>query len=106
MNAGSNYPTGGVTIEELGERLIDGDPWVEVDGMPIDWRFAQLPSQRVMECADNTCGEILDGVIECMNTPYGVERCDVCGIYDGDLSAAQALAEYAGGEVRVHPDND
>jgi hypothetical protein len=35
-----------------------------------------------------------------MDTAEGVQRCDICDIYDGDLSAAQALAALVGGVVK------
>lgn len=83
-----------------GVLIRDGtDPWIEVDGVPVDWSASSLP--RRVQCP---CGEgfvvIEPGVIDGMNTPHGVQRCDACSTYDGDLSAALALARRVGGVVK------
>lgn len=79
--------------------LIDTgtNPWVEVDGTPVDWTKSPLAR------TDCPCGEyrvILPGVLESMDTPDGIQRCDSCSTYDGDLAAALALAQLVGGVVR------
>jgi hypothetical protein len=47
---------------------------------------------------------ILEGVIEAMDTPEGIQRCDNCDVFEGDLEAAQALAdaltEFGNGAVK------
>jgi hypothetical protein len=74
------------------------NPWVEVDGEPIDWMTRPTDRRRTSDC--DQCGEILDGVIEAMDTPEGIQRCDQCQVYDGDIEAAEALARLVGGTVK------
>lgn len=83
-----------VLIEE------DTDPWVEVNGEPVDWTSSTLP--RVpCPCGEN--GEVVEpGVLDGMNSPHGVQRCDACSTYDGDLDAALALARRVGGVARFY----
>lgn len=80
------------------------NPWVEVDGVPVDWTKVDLPR---VECP---CGEqfkvVLAGVLEAMDTPEGIQRCDTCGIYPGDLDAALALARLVGGVVKYQQEED
>ena len=49
---------------------------------------------------------MVQGVIEAMDTPFGIQRCDNCGQYEGDLEAAAALADaltdFYVGAVRFH----
>jgi len=47
----------------------------------------------------DTCGAILPGVIEAMDSDEGIQRCDTCDLYAGDLEAAKALADHVGGTV-------
>lgn len=75
----------------------DTNPWVEVDGKPVDWTTSTLPQ---VECP---CGEhltVVPGVIAPIDTPEGVNRCDAAETFDGDLSAAFALARLVGGVVK------
>ena len=85
--------------------IEDGtDPWVEVDGTPVDWVASQLPRTSC------PCGEsgqvVLAGVLDGMNTPQGVQRCDSCDRYPGDLDAALALAQLVGGQVKYQARDD
>ncbi len=41
-------------------------------------------------CGD---GDPIPGVAAPMNSPWGIQRCDVCALYPDDESAARALAE-------------
>lgn len=72
------------------------NPWIEVDGKPVVWEAG--PSCNP-DC--DSCGSVLPGVIECMDTPEGIQRCDQCDTYEGDIEAAQALAAAIGGGVVV-----
>lgn len=76
------------------------NPWVEVDGQPVDW------SKTVLERRECPCEDwgtvLLPGVLDSMNSAYGVQRCDACGIHDGDLDAALALARLVGGVVHFY----
>jgi hypothetical protein len=47
----------------------------------------------------DSCGMVLPGVIESMDTDEGIQRCDECELYPGDCEAAQALASLVGGVV-------
>ena len=44
---------------------------------------------------------ILPGVLAPMDTIFGIQRCDECQIYPGDLAAARALADLLGPGVTV-----
>lgn len=89
-----------------GVLIEDGtDPWIEVDGAPVDWTVPGWDRVRVpCPCGEN--GDVVEpGVLDGMNTPKGVQRCDACGTYDGDLDAALALARRVGGIVKFHTEN-
>lgn len=48
-----------------------------------------------------TCtGSPVAGTLPAMDTPEGIQRCDECQVFPGDLEAAQALADMVGGVVR------
>lgn len=74
------------------------NPWVEVDGTPVNWTASNLPR---VPCP---CGEngpvVLAGVLDSMDTDEGVQRCDTCLTYPGDLDAALALARLVGGVAK------
>lgn len=93
------------------------DPWVEIDGVPVDWTtcncgsgpntplslHASICSRRAADRpnACETCaGEPVAGVIAPMNTREGIQRCDECERFEGDLDAALALARLVGGTVK------
>lgn len=79
----------------------DTNPWVEVAGVPVDWTARDQSTWTVCPCEDMGSTP-LAGVIAPMDTPEGVQRCDACGAFDGDLDAALALARTVGGVVRFH----
>lgn len=76
------------------------NPWVVVNGEPVDWTNpgVSIPMRPFEPNDCDACG-IIPGVIEAMDTPEGIQRCDQCQRYEGDLSAAQALADAVSGEV-------
>jgi hypothetical protein len=77
--------------------IADGtNPWVEVDGVPVDW-VEREPLHPVNDCG--LCGDFLDGAIAAMDTNEGVQRCDECDLFEGDIEAAEALARLVGGVV-------
>lgn len=80
------------------------NPWVEVDGVPVDWTKVDLPRH---ECP---CGEngqvLLSGVLDAMDSETGVQRCDACSTYPGDLDAALGLAALVGGIVKFQKEED
>lgn len=57
--------------------------------------------------ADCDCWPI-PGVILGMDDPHGIQRCDTCLVYPGDLEAAYALAQHLGPQhsVRYVPATD
>ena len=65
-----------------------------------------MPTNQQIEDHCDSCGEILDGVIEEMDSDAGIARCDQCRTYPGDLHAAQALADLVGGVVRYYADDE
>jgi hypothetical protein len=74
------------------------NPWVEVDGEPVYWPAVDLPR---IPCPCGAGFEVIEpGVLESMDSPRGVQRCDACSTYDGDIEAAVALARRVGGVVR------
>jgi hypothetical protein len=98
----SEFPDFTVT-EYAGERtdvLIAGhtNPWVEVDGKPVDWTDAPLPPRPGSTC-DGCAGEPIPGVATAMDDRDGIQRCDSCALFAGDLDAAKALADLLGGRV-------
>ena len=85
----------GVLIES------ETNPWVEIDGEPVDWTTTKLP-RTDCPCEENG-SVVLPGVLDGMDSPDGVQRCDACGTFDGDLDAALALARLVGGVVKFTP---
>ena len=78
--------------------LIHGhtNPWLrDPDGSDADLaaRFGPTPT-----AADSPCGACgpLAGILAPMDTGHGIQRCDVCDLYPGDLEAAAALAAHLG----------
>lgn len=88
----------GVYTEATPNIARETDPWVGVDGVPYDWMARPLP-----DAPDNDCEICRDspvsGALQAMNTPAGIERCDECEVFEGDLDAAFALAALVGGTV-------
>lgn len=87
--------------------LEDGtNPWIEVDGLPVDWMVSTLVEHPALaeraEC-DNRCNA---GVLLAMDTESGIQRCDECGTFDGDIEAAFFVAALVDGVVWVHDDTD
>lgn len=87
------------------------NPWIEVDGEPVDWErwsLANLDKLDFDGCEEGcgAGGTPLAGVIAPMDTVIGVQRCDTCDVFPGDLEAAQALAATVGGVVMFEPMSD
>lgn len=104
---------GTYTGEPLTEMIADQtNPWVESHGQPINWTRHPVSDWRarygVTEVTDCEGCEhsILPGVIESMDTPEGIQRCDSCQRHRGDLDAALALAALVGGVVRFEIEDD
>lgn len=74
------------------------NPWVEVGGIPVDWTTAQHPA-AANDC-DQCAGSPVPGAIPAMDTPEGIQSCDLCQRAGGDLDAALALARLAGGVAK------
>lgn len=87
-----------------GTLIADGtNPWIEVDGKPVDWTV--VVGKGPCPCGEN--GDVaLAGVLDGMDTADGVQRCDTCGTYEGDLDAALALAELVGGTVHFETEEN
>lgn len=72
------------------------NPWVELDGVPI----AYSPS---MQREGGPCGlpiHVVPGVLN-MDDNEGLQRCDECDLYPGDLEAAAAVAKTVDPRARV-----
>ena len=80
--------------------LADGtDPWLQhPDGTVVDLmaHLARLPVGQCEECRGGLFAPTGNGP-----TDQGVERCDACSQYVGDLHAATVLAELIGQGVSV-----
>lgn len=81
----------------------ESDPWLQVGEVVVD--LSDLPS------VDGPCEEwehvAIPGVLHMNgNGPNWIERCDMCGLFEGDLHAAQALADHLnnGAAVYLLPD--
>jgi len=91
----------GVTRWHGGDAVIESEtnPWLQdSDGNAVDLIKLKQDHPQVVYIRDTNpcdqCGDILPGVIEAMDSPEGIQRCDQCDLYEGDLDAAQALADY------------
>jgi len=88
----------GTPLEE-GVLIAEGtDPWIEVDGKSVTW-----PREGFLGAEGNNCectGSPVPGVLTSMNSEAGIQRCDTCGLFPGDLEAALALAKFIGGVVK------
>ncbi|MER7798551.1 hypothetical protein [Microbacterium sp. NPDC096154] len=75
------------------------NPWLRDEfGRDID--LSAVPATNPDGC--DTCRwGILPGVLAPMDTIFGIQRCDECQIYPGDLAAARALADLLGPGVTV-----
>jgi len=76
-----------------------GDPWLQwPTGEVID------PGPHVRAMGEGTCGDCHGGYFAPTGngpTDYGIERCDACDRFDGDLAAAEALAAWLDGSAEV-----
>lgn len=66
------------------------NPWLQVDGQPVD--LASMEDSGVEgECEGCLDGDF-SGVILAMDSVDGIQRCDSCSKFDGDLEAAAHVA--------------
>lgn len=69
--------------------MEDGDGCLAV-GLG-DWESAH--AAPVGDC--EACGHgLVRGVLAPINDDFGIERCDMCAIYESDFAAAQALSVF------------
>lgn len=71
------------------------NPWLEGSDGPIQLdvligTLGEHPGHALNDCSD--CGGLLPGVLN-MDTEYGIQRCDSCNVWLGDLDAAAALRD-------------
>lgn len=80
--------------------MTDGsDPWLQhPDGtvVALDEHLSRLPIGQCTECRGSLFAPTGNGPTE-----QGIERCDQCNAYEGDLTAALALAVAIGNGVTV-----
>jgi hypothetical protein len=78
-----------------------GNPWLEYldrKANLIDL-FESEPRRGCESCSLSP----IPGILIAMDDDYGIQRCDLCARYPGDLEAAQALADHLGEEfLRVY----
>lgn len=67
------------------------NPWLQVDGEPVDLTGIDTGTPVDCDCCND--GGAYAGVILAMDTSHGIQMCDVCGKFEGDLEAAQHAAE-------------
>lgn len=68
------------------------NPWLEGADGPINLEVlvGMLGNEDSADCPE--CGGLLDGVLN-MDSECGIQRCDTCMVYEGDLIAAKALRD-------------
>lgn len=70
------------------------DVWLQWSGVDAPILLTDVYFQPAVPNECDTCGgSPICGVIPLMNSPHGIERCDECELFDGDFSAAEALAQ-------------
>jgi len=68
------------------------DPWIcDAEGTPLDLTSF---NDNLVDGPCGNGGHAIPGVIAPMNSEFGIQRCDECDVYPGDLDAAQALADH------------
>lgn len=72
------------------------NPWLRNDasGADVDLQVMVDEGRVPVPLTPDCC---YSGIIPAMDTNEGIQRCDTCQVYDGDLEAAQALADRIGG---------
>lgn len=80
---------------EHAEIGAESNPWLkDEDGESIDLTDLFNEPRIIIAGGCEQCGNgPVPGVLPAMDTPYGIQRCDTCGIYEGDLQAARALRD-------------
>lgn len=86
------------TLPDSARIASETNPWVEVDGVPVDWTTVDLP--RTPCPCDEEHDALVPGVIDAMDTNEGIQMCDSTDVFEGDLDAALALARLVGGVVK------
>ncbi|MFI5736195.1 hypothetical protein ACIA49_39135 [Kribbella sp. NPDC051587] len=77
----------------------DTNPWIEINGATVTWPHPSLVPDAANDC-EGCAGEPLPGVVAPMDSEIGIQRCDNCQLFEGDLPAALALAACVGGVVK------
>lgn len=67
------------------------NPWLQVDGQPVD--LTGIDSGASVDCDGCNDGGAYAGVILAMDSADGIQMCDSCGKFEGDLEAAHHAAE-------------
>lgn len=92
--------------------------WLVSGEEPINLQALLHETDSFPVASGNPCyqcwPEPLPGVLTAMNSEDGIERCDNCTLYEGDLEAARALADLieltvpllAPVSVWYHPEQD
>lgn len=85
--------------------IADGtNPWIEVDGVAVTWPRADLAAAPGNDC--DCFDQPVPGVLAPMDSDVGVQACDECKLFPGDLEAAQALAALVGGVVKFEQETE
>lgn len=72
------------------------DPWLrDLVGADIDLEPYCKRASRACVCGP------VPGALVCMNTSFGIRRCDRCRRFSNDLLAAQAVADHIGNGTTV-----
>jgi hypothetical protein len=80
-----------------------GNPpvWAPADGLELTGEWFRGTGRPVLS-PEEVCGECSGTGLFALDPHMAVERCDTCGVYEGDLDAALALAKTRGLGERVY----
>ena len=67
------------------------NPWLQVDGHPVD--LTGIDNGAAVDCDGCNDSGAYAGIVLAMDSNDGIQMCDACGKFEGDLEAAQHAAE-------------
>ena len=69
------------------------NPWLQVDGKPVNLTALYGTGTVDYDVCDGCAQGDFAGIVLAMDSGEGIQRCDGCQKFDGDLEAAQATAD-------------
>lgn len=93
--------------DEYAERRWNGEPNAVIESETNPWlrdRFGSgdlnlakmnetFARHMLPHACDPNMYDLVPGVLAPMDTAHGIQRCDACNLFPGDLDAARALAD-------------